>query len=57
MLNTNGKNLDLVMIEGKEVGQMMTKGKIIMEAGNFKTADGMIIRTADRFIFNAKKIK
>lgn len=57
MININGKNLDLVVIEGKEVGQMMTSGNIIMEAGNFRSADGMIIRTADNFVFNAKKTK
>lgn len=57
MINVNGKNLDLVVIKGKEVGQMMTEGHIIIEAGNFQSADGMILRTADKFIFNAKKDK
>lgn len=57
MINTNGKNFDLVMIEGKEVNQMMMEGHIIIEAGNFQSADGMVLRTADKFIFNAKKIK
>lgn len=57
MINVNGKNLDLVVIKGKEVGQMMTEGHIIIEAGNFQSADGMILRTADKFIFNAKKVK
>ena len=55
MLNIQGKNVGTASINGKEVGIMMTRGDIILESGNFRTADHKMLRTADKKIFNVKK--
>ena len=55
MLNIKGENVGTVSINGKEVGMMMTRGEVILEAGNFRTYDNKMLRTADNKIFNVKK--
>ena len=57
MMNTEGKSVVGMMLEGRMVSSIMTAGKIIWQAiqANFLTKDGFYIITKDGKIFNAKE--
>lgn len=51
-----GKNKEIEPKFGeRDVESVYVGKKLVYEAGNFRTADGNMIRTRDGFTFNVKK--
>ena len=57
MINTEGKSVVSMMLEGRMVSSIMTAGKIIWQAirALFFTKDGFYIETKDGKIFDSKQ--
>ena len=43
------------VLNGKTLVEISLGSRVLWEAGNFRTADGMIFKTADGMTFNTKK--
>lgn len=44
-----------LFFENTELSALYFEGKVVWEAGNFRTADGLLFVTADGFTFNTKE--
>lgn len=57
MINTEGKSVVSMMLEGRMVSSIMTAGKVIWQAirALFFTKDGFYIETKDGKIFDSKQ--
>lgn len=57
MINTEGKSVVSMMLEGRMVSSIMTAGKFIWQAirALFFTKDGFYIETKDGKIFDSKQ--